>query len=181
MLQIAGHALRKCVGAGGGTDKVMGDPHSGDVSRSAPHWQNQKPAISLIKSKTYMEVGGESGIRTHGRFDPSPVFKTGALNRSAISPYRQRCPRPACPGHCNPGIRLGQRPVRHGSPARAGGRILAFQVGFAHPAGAGLSPHPPPTHPTRWPGSSPWPARTRHRNPGARPPVVAAGVRPGNR
>ena len=30
--------------------------------------------------------GGESGIRTHGRFDPSPVFKTGALNRSAISP-----------------------------------------------------------------------------------------------
>src|SRR3970040_1937303 len=31
-------------------------------------------------------IGGESGIRTHGRFDPSPVFKTGALNRSAISP-----------------------------------------------------------------------------------------------
>jgi hypothetical protein len=33
------------------------------------------------------EYGGESGIRTHGRFDPSPVFKTGALNRSAISPF----------------------------------------------------------------------------------------------
>src|SRR3546814_11479543 len=34
--------------------------------------------------------GGESGIRTHGRFDPSPVFKTGALNRSAISPEWMR-------------------------------------------------------------------------------------------
>lgn len=34
--------------------------------------------------------GGESGIRTHGRFDPSPVFKTGALNRSAISPMLLR-------------------------------------------------------------------------------------------
>src|SRR5688572_16989165 len=30
--------------------------------------------------------GGESGIRTHGRFDPSAVFKTAALNHSAISP-----------------------------------------------------------------------------------------------
>src|SRR5690606_15032564 len=39
-----------------------------------------RPARSASKG------GGESGIRTHGRFDPSPVFKTGALNRSAISP-----------------------------------------------------------------------------------------------
>ena len=31
-------------------------------------------------------VSGEGGIRTHGRFDTSPVFKTGALNRSATSP-----------------------------------------------------------------------------------------------
>src|SRR5690606_30888607 len=42
-------------------------------------------------------TGGESGIRTHGRFDPSPVFKTGALNRSAISPnfslLQPRCSR----------------------------------------------------------------------------------------
>lgn len=36
------------------------------------------------------QIGGESGIRTHGRFDPSPVFKTGALNRSAISPMLLR-------------------------------------------------------------------------------------------
>ena len=32
------------------------------------------------------EYGGEGGIRTHGRVAPSPVFKTGAFNRSATSP-----------------------------------------------------------------------------------------------
>ena len=36
------------------------------------------------------DVGGESGIRTHGSFE-SPVFKTGSLNRSDISPYRLNC------------------------------------------------------------------------------------------
>ncbi len=40
----------------------------------------------MLKINTLETTGGESGIRTHGRFDPSPVFKTGALNRSAISP-----------------------------------------------------------------------------------------------
>ena len=30
--------------------------------------------------------GGESEIRTHERVAPLPVFKTGAFNRSAISP-----------------------------------------------------------------------------------------------
>ena len=30
--------------------------------------------------------GGGSGIRTHGGLAPTPVFKTGALNRSAIPP-----------------------------------------------------------------------------------------------
>src|SRR5690606_17888252 len=30
--------------------------------------------------------GGRGGIRTHGRFNPSPVFKTGAFNRSATLP-----------------------------------------------------------------------------------------------
>ena len=31
-------------------------------------------------------LGGGSGIRTHGELAPTPVFKTGALNRSAIPP-----------------------------------------------------------------------------------------------
>ena len=37
-----------------------------------------------------IKSGGESGIRTHGSFE-SPVFKTGSLNRSDISPYRLNC------------------------------------------------------------------------------------------
>jgi hypothetical protein len=31
-------------------------------------------------------VGGEGGIRTHGTREGTPVFKTGAFNRSATSP-----------------------------------------------------------------------------------------------
>ena len=33
-----------------------------------------------------MTYGGETGIRTQERVAPLPVFKTGAFNRSAISP-----------------------------------------------------------------------------------------------
>ena len=35
-----------------------------------------------------LEYGGESGIRTHGELSPTAVFKTAALNHSAISPVR---------------------------------------------------------------------------------------------
>ncbi len=38
------------------------------------------------KPKTKGLRRGESGIRTHGRFNTSAVFKTAAINRSAISP-----------------------------------------------------------------------------------------------
>ena len=31
--------------------------------------------------------GGEGGIRTPDRVSPMPVFKTGAINRSATSPF----------------------------------------------------------------------------------------------
>ena len=34
------------------------------------------------------EVGGEGGIRTPGRFNPSTVFKTAAFDHSATSPSR---------------------------------------------------------------------------------------------
>ncbi len=37
----------------------------------------------LLKSR---KSGGWSGIRTHEGVSPSPVFKTGAFNRSAIHP-----------------------------------------------------------------------------------------------
>jgi hypothetical protein len=36
--------------------------------------------------------GGESGIRTHEELAPLPVFKTGAFNRSAISPISYLAP-----------------------------------------------------------------------------------------
>ncbi len=36
----------------------------------------------------YDDNGGETGIRTQERVAPLPVFKTGAFNRSAISPLR---------------------------------------------------------------------------------------------
>ena len=34
--------------------------------------------------------GGETGIRTQERVAPLPVFKTGAFNRSAISPFASK-------------------------------------------------------------------------------------------
>ena len=41
--------------------------------------------ILLINFKN-LNNGGETGIRTQERVAPLPVFKTGAFNRSAISP-----------------------------------------------------------------------------------------------
>ena len=34
--------------------------------------------------------GGEGEIRTHERVAPLPVFKTGAFNHSAISPFASK-------------------------------------------------------------------------------------------
>ena len=34
-----------------------------------------------------MVYGGGGGIRTHGTISRTPVFKTGALNRSATPPH----------------------------------------------------------------------------------------------
>ena len=41
---------------------------------------------TLAENVVSEAVGGGSGIRTHGELAPTPVFKTGALNRSAIPP-----------------------------------------------------------------------------------------------
>jgi hypothetical protein len=37
---------------------------------------------------TDTQTGGWGGIRTHGELAPTPVFKTGALNRSATHPCK---------------------------------------------------------------------------------------------
>jgi hypothetical protein len=47
-------------------------------------WQAAKNVEKRNKINGY---GGGSGIRTHGELAPTPVFKTGALNRSAIPPH----------------------------------------------------------------------------------------------
>ena len=43
-------------------------------------------SISLIYCVFIEESGGQSGIRTHGELSPTAVFKTAALNHSAICP-----------------------------------------------------------------------------------------------
>ncbi len=48
-------------------------------------YKNNKIVELLINFKKNIN-GGETGIRTQERVAPLPVFKTGAFNRSAISP-----------------------------------------------------------------------------------------------
>src|SRR5689334_14679738 len=67
------------------------------------------PVIALQFKHLHTRNGGESGIRTHGRFDPSPVFKTGALNRSAISPLKSRS------GQAVGASQVGLERVRYGN------------------------------------------------------------------
>ena len=66
-----------------------GFPHY-SLSRGAPSatWvllqaEYKRSYVSTHPAESFS--GGESGIRTHGSFE-SPVFKTGSLNHSDISP-----------------------------------------------------------------------------------------------
>ena len=57
--------------------------------------------------------GGKSGIRTHGvSLRHPPVFKTSAINRSAIFPYMapETGFEPACP-EGSPAFETGRRPI----------------------------------------------------------------------
>ena len=45
-----------------------------------------KNFLDYLKYLCIKNDGGETGIRTQERVAPLPVFKTGAFNRSAISP-----------------------------------------------------------------------------------------------
>jgi hypothetical protein len=44
----------------------------------------------LLKCGEILDGGGEGEIRTHGPREGTPVFKTGAINRSATSPVLLR-------------------------------------------------------------------------------------------
>ena len=47
-----------------------------------------KKFYALLTNFKNLNDGGETGIRTQERVAPLPVFKTGAFNRSAISPFK---------------------------------------------------------------------------------------------
>src|SRR6185312_11076473 len=54
-------------------------------------------------------TGGWGGIRTHGEREPTPVFKTGALNRSATHPVP--CAYSTAGRSVEPGPAASSRPV----------------------------------------------------------------------
>ena len=60
------------------------------MDRGDPPWRAGDGAVPHPRRWRRPTGGGESGIRTHGRFDPSAVFKTAALNHSAISPRQEQ-------------------------------------------------------------------------------------------
>jgi hypothetical protein len=54
--------------------------------------------VGIPKAFEFQEIGGEGGIRTHGTREGTPVFKTGAFNRSATSPLRKTSGAGVAPG-----------------------------------------------------------------------------------
>jgi hypothetical protein len=50
-------------------------------------WTNAAPASMPDVSVVFLRIGGERGIRTPGTLPGSVVFKTTAIDHSAISPY----------------------------------------------------------------------------------------------
>ena len=51
----------------------------------APH---TLPRSTYLLGGTKLEIGGESGIRTHGRVSPTHAFQACSFNHSDISPFR---------------------------------------------------------------------------------------------
>jgi hypothetical protein len=67
-----------------------------DLSALMARPETKKPAFSLGETRAFeldtsqnMFFGGSGEIRTHEGLTPSPVFKTGAFNRSATLPVVQ--------------------------------------------------------------------------------------------
>jgi hypothetical protein len=61
----------------------------GSGELDSPHPSNLVLAYGLRPHRRNPHFGGGGEIRTHGWLAPSPVFKTGALNRSATPPRRE--------------------------------------------------------------------------------------------
>ena len=63
----------------------VAENHGGEIVRKVQTLPRQSMLDAFARGR---RGGGRSGIRTHGELAPTPVFKTGALNRSAILPRR---------------------------------------------------------------------------------------------
>ena len=69
----------------GGIDPAPTEPRAllaGARSTSQGSLSHQMDILPLKEG-----YGGGGGIRTHGGFNTSPVFKTGAINRSTTPPF----------------------------------------------------------------------------------------------
>jgi hypothetical protein len=75
------------------------------------------------------EIGGSGEIRTHGWLAPSPVFKTGALNRSATLPCKSGA-------HCSG---FGLVCTRGRQSGQAGGHPHMGGIDVASTASVGFS------------------------------------------
>ena len=73
------------------------DEH-GSVLVASDH-SAESPCRMAIQKLLLGSIGGEGGIRTHEGREAPPVFKTGAFNRSATSPWGAQFPARArdCP------------------------------------------------------------------------------------
>ena len=104
--------------------------------RSVEPWALPTSTLSAIR-KTPLAgrfvCGGESGIRTHGRLAPAAVFKTAALNRSAISPGMVAALRAGLIDgaivSCVRGGRLARGVRVTGAGGAATGAVFAIQAG----------------------------------------------------
>src|SRR5215471_4843544 len=84
--------------------------------------------LSAKKSMISISIGGWGGIRTPGGREPTPVFKTGALNHSATHPclQHQALSIPATPvqsQNCHR-IATGTTEARRQLPLRLGDSVL---------------------------------------------------------
>jgi hypothetical protein len=61
---------------------------SSGQGETGPDWKSETPR-EITEFAGYSGGSGWGGIRTPGRVNPTPVFKTGALNRSATHPFRR--------------------------------------------------------------------------------------------
>src|ERR1700730_10557980 len=88
---------------------IPGHPGNGQVVglNEGPRAHIRKNTIISI---AYINYGGRSGIRTHGGLASTAVFKTAALNRSAILPQKIRCVYAALIGNSLMALTPPQRP-----------------------------------------------------------------------